>query len=91
MYVAAHCFSCAEARRLAAAAARRFRGLDVRTIDIEAPRAGAPPVLPDGVVAVPTFLLGGAVVALGNPEPEQLFARIAAAPAARGGGGRRVG
>ena len=88
VYVAAHCFSCVEAHRLAAAAASRFPGLEVRTIDLDAARAGAPPVLPDGVVAVPTYLLDGTVVALGNPEPEQLFARIASAPARRGGGGR---
>ena len=86
VYVAAHCFACAEARRLAAAAARRFPGLEVRTIDIDAARAGTPPVLPDGVVAVPTYLLDGAVVALGNPGAEQLFARIASAPAHRGRG-----
>jgi hypothetical protein len=34
--------------------------------------------VPDGVVAVPTYLLDGAVVALGNPPPGALFARIRA-------------
>jgi hypothetical protein len=84
VYVAAHCLGCAEARRLAAAAARRFPGLEVRTIDVDAAaRSGNPPTLPEGVVAVPTYLLDGAVVALGNPEPEQLFARISSPLPAR--------
>jgi hypothetical protein len=83
VYVASHCFSCVEARRLAAAAARRYPGLDMRTIDVEAAaHAGTPPALPEGVVAVPTYLLDGTVIALGNPDPEQLFARIASPPAA---------
>jgi hypothetical protein len=82
VYVAAHCLSCVEAHRLAAAAARRFPGLDVRTIDVDAAaRRSAGQVLPESVVAVPTYLLDGRVVALGNPDPEQLFACIASPPA----------
>ncbi|MBI3974461.1 MAG: hypothetical protein HY332_24545 [Chloroflexi bacterium] len=81
VYVASHCLGCAEARRLAAAAAQRFPGLDVRTIDIEAAAdAGTSPALPESVVAVPTYLLDGAVIARGNPDPEQLFACIASPP-----------
>ena len=44
----------------------------VRVIDLD--RAGAPP--PEGVVAVPTYVLDGQVVSLGNPYPEELFARL---------------
>jgi len=78
VYVAGHCLACAEARRMAAAAASRFPGLQVCTVDVDAlPSAGQPTGLPEGVVAVPTYLLDGAVVALGNPDPEALFARIA--------------
>lgn len=81
VYVASHCLSCVEARRLAAAAAQCFPGLEVRTIDVDAAaRTGAPAALPERVVAVPTYLLDGAVIALGNPDPEQLFARIASSP-----------
>lgn len=35
--------------------------------------------LPEAVVAVPTYLLDGVVVSLGNPAPEELFARLDAA------------
>jgi ABC-type amino acid transport substrate-binding protein len=92
VYVAAHCLSCVEARRLAAAAARRFPSLDVRTIDVEAATpAGTPTPLPERVVAVPTYLLDGAVIALGNPDPEQLFARIASPPSQSASRGRRRG
>ncbi len=35
---------------------------------------GSPP--PDAVVAVPTYVLNGRVVWLGNPYPEELFARL---------------
>lgn len=85
VYVASHCLSCAEARRLAAAAAARFPQLEVRTVDVDAASVGVAGALPEGVVAVPTYLLDGTVVALGNPEPERLFALIAspAAPAGR--------
>jgi hypothetical protein len=37
-------------------------------------RRAIPP--PDPVVAVPTYLLNGRVVSLGNPYPEELFARL---------------
>ncbi len=76
VYVASDCPSCAEARSLATATAARFPRVDVRTIDVDAKPAGAVERLPVGVVAVPTYLLDGRVVALGNPEPERLFALV---------------
>jgi hypothetical protein len=72
VYVSQHCPNCGEARRLAAEAAARFPGVAVRVIDLD--RAAAPP--PEGVVAVPTYVLDGRVVSLGNPYPEELFARL---------------
>lgn len=47
--------------------------------------AGAPHAAPEGtgvpvdVVAVPAYVLDGRVIALGNPPPERLFARLAGA------------
>jgi putative intracellular protease/amidase len=83
VYVAAHCLGSTEARRLAGAAAACFPDLRVRVVDLDrdldGPGGGAPP--PGGVVAVPTYVLDGRVVALGNPAPEQLFARLARPPA----------
>jgi hypothetical protein len=74
VYVAAHCTGCSEAYRLAAAVARRFPRLRVRVIDVARP-GGAEPI-PEWLVAVPTYALDGAVISLGNPAPEALFARI---------------
>ena len=72
VYVSRHCPNCAEARRLAAEAATRFPGVAVRVIDLDR----TPTPTPEGVVAVPTYVLDGRVVALGNPDPEELFARL---------------
>ena len=72
VYISAHCFGCAEALRLAEAAARQFPGLAVRVIDLER----EPNARPNGLVAVPTYLLDGQVVALGNPRQQDLFQRL---------------
>jgi hypothetical protein len=77
VYVSRHCPNCGEARRLAEEAATRFPGVAVRVIDLD--RTPAP--TPEGVVAVPTYLLDGRVVSLGNPDPEELFARLHGADA----------
>jgi hypothetical protein len=79
VYVSAHCFSCAEAWRLADAAARRFPGLAVRVIDL----AREPGARPDAIVAVPTYLLDGRVVSLGNPRQQDLFGHLELAMARR--------
>ena len=84
VYVARDCFGCAEARRLAGEAAARYAHVVVRVVDLAArppAPAGAPAVaepadVPVDVVAVPTYVLDGRVIALGNPAPEHLFARL---------------
>ena len=70
VYVARHCGGCDEARRLADEVAVRFPDLDVRVIDL----ADGPS--PEPVAAVPTYVMDGAVIALGNPRPEDLFTRL---------------
>jgi hypothetical protein len=64
--------NCDEAVRLAEEAAARYPNVVVRVVDLDL--EGSPP--PDPVVAVPTYLLNGRVVSLGNPYPEELFARL---------------
>lgn len=76
VYVSRHCFTCGVARRLARQAAVRFPGVDVRLIDID--EAGQ---IPEQIVAVPTYTMNGKVISLGNPEPQDLFARLVAAVA----------
>jgi Thioredoxin domain len=73
VYVSSECLNCGEAVRLAEEAAERYPNVVVRVIDLDQ-LDGNPP--PDPVVAVPTYLLNGRVVSLGNPYPEELFARL---------------
>ena len=73
VYVSSECPNCDEAVRLAEQAAARYPNVAVRLIDLDE-LGGNPP--PDPVVAVPTYLLNGRVVSLGNPYPEELFARL---------------
>ena len=72
VYVSAHCLGCAEALRLAGAAARRFPGLAVRVIDLDR----EPEARPEALVAVPAYLLDGRVVSLGNPRQQELFGHL---------------
>ena len=69
VYVAEHCFGCQEARRLASEMAARFAALSVHVVDLER----APDERPESLVAVPAYVLGGHVIALGNPRQTDLF------------------
>jgi hypothetical protein len=73
------CLGWETARRLAALVrASGPPGVEVDLIDLA--ESGA--VRPAAVFAVPTYLLDGRVLSLGNPEPEWLLARLGAALAA---------
>src|SRR5438876_5706366 len=74
VYVSRECLNCDESVRLAAEVANRFGGVQVRVIDLDRSLDNGP--LPDGVVAVPTYVLDGRVISLGNPYPEELFALL---------------
>src|SRR6266851_2523662 len=74
VYVSSQCLNCDEAVRLAEDAAALFPTVVVRVIDLDLEVDKGPP--PDPVVAVPTYVLNGRVVSLGNPYPEELFARL---------------
>jgi alkyl hydroperoxide reductase subunit AhpF len=76
VYVSSECSNCGEAVRLAAEAAARYPHVVVQVIDLEQLHRKPPP---DQVVAVPTYVLEGRVVSLGNPYPDELFARLHAA------------
>ena len=73
VYVSSECPNCDEAVLLAEEAAARYPNVVVRLIDLDE-LGGNPP--PDPVVAVPTYLLDGRIVSLGNPYPEELFAHL---------------
>jgi len=75
IYVAPDCLGCETARDLAARVRETGApNLDVRLIDLGTPGAVRPPA----VFAVPTYLLDGRVLSLGNPEPSWLMERLAA-------------
>lgn len=74
--MAAHCPTCAESLALARAVAERFPDVEVSLVDLDTGGTA-----PEPVVAVPTYLLDGKVLWLGNPTPDELFARLSAAAA----------
>lgn len=71
VYVARHCLGCEEARRLTEEAAAHFPRVDIRLVDVDEGRA-----LPERVVAVPTYVMNGVVISLGNPSLQELLARL---------------
>jgi hypothetical protein len=74
IFVMPHCFGCETARRLAERIrAQALPHVDVRLVDLSAPGA----VRPSTVFAVPTYLLDGRVLSLGNPEEEWLLSQLA--------------
>ena len=68
IYISNHCANCAEAVRIADEA-RRIPSLQVDVINLDATTAS----VPGNVFAVPTYLLDGAVVSLGNPRAEEFL------------------
>ena len=74
IYVGKHCWSCEEAVRLAEEVKRKFVTLTVELIDLDAEGS----VNHDEVFSTPTYVLNGRTISLGNPSPEELFARVSA-------------
>lgn len=75
IYVAEHCQSCDEALRLAEEVRKRFAGIRLELIDLD--KEGSRNL--DDVFSVPTYVLNDRTISLGNPAPDQLFSRLAAA------------
>ncbi len=70
VYVEEGCHSCGRAREIAQGVDEEYPQVSVRLIDV----ARSQP--PSEVFAVPTFVLNGEVVSLGNPRPSDLRQRI---------------
>ena len=68
IYVSDRCWGCDQARQIATQMQRIYPKLTVDVIDVN----GADVERPEEVFAVPTYLLNGRVVSLGNPKPESL-------------------
>ena len=71
IYVASICDNCEEALRIADLA-RDIDGIDVAVIDLDHTDQPAP----QHVVAVPTYLLDGRIVSLGNPYRDEFLAQL---------------
>lgn len=73
VYVAPDCVGCETARRLVGEVVRQaLPRLRVRLVDLGEPDAVRDPA----VFAVPTYLLDGRVLSLGNPDLDWLLARL---------------
>lgn len=71
IYIGAHCFNCDEAMAIAEAA-QTIAGLDVSIVDVDDP-ASDPSMR---IVAVPTYVLDGHIIALGNPERQSFLSHL---------------
>ncbi|MBI4468747.1 MAG: thioredoxin family protein [Acidobacteria bacterium] len=69
VYITSECTSCETAVSMAEEIRERFPQLVTEVIDLDDPRARKPGL----VFAVPTYVLDGRVVSLGNPRREQIF------------------
>ena len=70
-----HYANCSEALRLAEVAAVRYPCVTMQVVDLDTEQTP----LPEFIVAVPTYVLEGRVLWLGNPFSEELFARLSEA------------
>jgi hypothetical protein len=81
IYVAPNCFGCETARILAGIVRALDRpDLEVRLLDLGEPGVSRPPT----VFAVPTYVLDGRVISLGNPEQDWLLAQVGSSPRSSG-------
>lgn len=74
VFIESNCGACRQALRLAGQADARFPELHVEIVNL----SEGTTELPAAVFAVPTFLLDGEVLSLGNPRPADLVQAIAA-------------
>ncbi len=66
VYVSQDCWSCRETAQIIAEVAAQFPNVRVEVLD-----AAVTP-FPDNVFAVPTYLLNGRVISMGNPTRQEL-------------------
>jgi hypothetical protein len=77
IYIAELCFGCDRARELAA----QVRGWELPHVTVQLRDLGdAGTARPDSVFAVPTYLLDGRVISLGNPDVSRLYQLLTSEP-----------
>lgn len=72
IYIASDCFSCEEAILVTPKIAQQFSSLLIEIVNLDDPEA----IKPENVFAVPTYVLDGRIISLGNLHCDQLFAKI---------------
>lgn len=70
VYIREDCWTCAESRRIVAEIAPQFPQIAVELVDMETPNR------PQDVFAVPTYVLDGRIISLGNPYRDDLRQEI---------------
>ncbi len=71
VFISNDCWSCDEARRIAASVATQFPEVTVELLNIEEIES------PPDVFAIPTYKVNGQVIFLGNPTPQALSQKLA--------------
>ena len=72
IYIHQSCPGCAQAQKLASLVQESLPGLEVRIFDLTHPSIKKPST----VFAVPTYMLDGVTVSLGNPNIKDLVLKI---------------
>jgi len=70
VYINEDCWTCDESRRIVAEIAPQFPEVAVELLDLSSTE------YPENVFAVPTYVLNGHVISLGNPYRNELRQRI---------------
>lgn len=70
VYIREDCWTCAESQRIVSEIAPQFPQIAVELLDLESTNQ------PENIFAVPTYVLDGRVIFLGNPYREQLRQEI---------------
>ena len=69
VYITDGCWNCEETRRIVADVAPKYPAVQIEFLDMLSDR-------PDAVFAVPTYLLNGRVISLGNPTRNELSQQL---------------
>lgn len=73
VYVSKDCWTCAESRRIVADIKPQFPQIAVEMLDVAVVEQ------PEEVFAIPTFVLNGRIISLGNPHRADLRQKLQAA------------
>ncbi len=70
VYIEDDCWSCAESRRIVEEIAPQFPEVAMELVNLSRHHR------PDNVFAVPTYMLNGKIISLGNPYPNELRQKL---------------